>query len=256
MIKSSIIKEYLKNPKKNYLTFDIKYSKKESEYLDNLNINKKITFDHFGNIDDFDHQKLNDFIKNIGDNQNIEILSKIVKKILTKVTSAYQTKFCWLTIRVTIPSHEYDIPRWHKDGTFFTNSDNLQSKFVTVLKGPGTMFVKKSKLVNEIYNKNIEDMRKISVKLGKRISELDKNISSKFRRKLAVKFEKYKNQIKTKKGLVFYSGTFKDNEENGLIHSEPILNESRLFISILPGNESELYGLIKRWGISTNIITV
>ena len=32
MIKTSIIKEYLKNPIKNYLTFDIKYTKKETEY--------------------------------------------------------------------------------------------------------------------------------------------------------------------------------------------------------------------------------
>jgi len=143
MIKTSIIKEYLKDPKKNYLNFDIKYTKKETEYLDNLNIDKTLTSDHFGNIDNFNNQKLNDFLKNIGDNQNIEILSKIVKKILTKVTSAYQTKFCWMTIRVTMPSNYFDIPRWHKDGNFFRNRVGFTSKFLTVLKGPGTLFIKK-----------------------------------------------------------------------------------------------------------------
>ena len=85
MIKTKIIKDYLKNPIKNYLTFDIKYTKKELEYLDNLNIKKTITFNYFGNIDNIDDNKLNDFIKNIGNNQNIEILSNIVKKIIIKI---------------------------------------------------------------------------------------------------------------------------------------------------------------------------
>ena len=59
MIKSSIIKEYLKNPsKKNHLTFDIKYTKKESDYLDNLNINNSVTFDHYGNIDQIRSSKI------------------------------------------------------------------------------------------------------------------------------------------------------------------------------------------------------
>ena len=145
-----------------------------------------------------------------------------------------------------MPTNAYDIPRWHKDGTFFVDSNNLQSKFVTVLKGPGTLFIKKSKLVNEIYDKNINDMRK---KINKSIPELENDIRNSFRKKLAVKFKKYKNQIKTKQGTIFYTGTNTNNNTNGLIHSEPNMDQPRFFISILPGNVSELNGLIKRWEI-------
>jgi len=163
MIKTSMIKKYLKDPKKNYLTFDIKYTKKELDYLDNLNITKKITFNYTGNIDNFDNDKLNNFLNDIGDNENIDILNKIIHKILVKITSAYQTKYCWMTIRVTIPTDEYDEPLeklcfskatlpkksldfldnepiWHKDGNFFQNPIKETFKFLTVLKG--TIFKK------------------------------------------------------------------------------------------------------------------
>jgi hypothetical protein len=99
--------------------------------------------------------------------------------------------------------------------------------------------------VNEIYDKNINDMRR---KISKSIPELENDIINIFRNKLAVKFKKYKNQIKTKQGIIFYTGT-NTNNIDGLIHSEPNMDQPRFFISILPGNESELNGLIKRWKI-------
>jgi len=50
----------------------------------------------------------------------------------------------WMAIRVTMPNNDYDIPRWHKDGNFFpqNNNETSTSKFVTVMKGPGTLLIK------------------------------------------------------------------------------------------------------------------
>ena len=39
---------------KKYLTFSIKYTKKELDYLDNFNITNRSNFDHYENIDNLD----------------------------------------------------------------------------------------------------------------------------------------------------------------------------------------------------------
>jgi hypothetical protein len=246
MIKKSIIKEYLKEFPKNYLTFDIKYTKKESNYLDNFNIKNSSTFDHYGNIDQLDDKKLNDFLNKIGDNENINILNNIIHKLTDKVTSSYNTKYCWMTIRVSLPHHDYDIPRWHKDGRFF-KSDDVQSKFVTVLKGPGTLFIKESKKVNEIYNKNNEEIREC-YKKNKVTKMFDNEIENKYRKILAKKLKNVKqNQLAPKQGLIFLVGTDEDYNLIGLMHSEPKNDTPRIFISILPGSENEIMDLQKRW---------
>jgi len=247
MIKTSIIKKYLKEFLKNYLTFDIKYTKKETEYLLNFNITTESTFDHYGNINNLDDKKLNDFLTNIGINDNINILNKIIHKLAGKVTSSYETNFCWLTIRITLPHHYFDIPRWHKDGNFFRDSNRIQSKFVTVLKGPGTLFIKKSKKIDEIYNKNneeeFESYKKLKVK-----TMFNEKIENKYRKILANKFKNIKhNQLKSNQGLIFLVGPDKNNNLHGLMHSEPTNDAPRIFISILPGSEIEIMELQKRW---------
>lgn len=272
MIKTSIIKKYLKEFPKNYLTFDIKYTKKESEYLDNFNITKWSTFNHYGNIDKLDDNKLDEFLTNIGNNQNINILNKIIHKLTNRITKAYQTKYCWLTIRVTLPHDGFNIPRWHKDGRFF-KSDRNQTKFVTVLKGPGTLFIKRSKKVNEIYEKYRAKKFNEYDNLKEK-TMINNDIENKYRKILANKFspKNFKhNQLGSRKGLIFLTGSPNDNLKNGLLHSEPCqskidklhpdikyMNEPcqstpRIFISILPGSESEILELQNKRFIRSNI---
>jgi len=255
MIKTAIIKKYLKELPKNYLTFDIKYTKKELDYLDNFNIIKESTFDHYGNIDNLDDTKLNDFLTKIGTNENISILNKIIHKLGKKVTKAFETKYCWLTIRVTLPSYRFDIPRWHKDGRFF-KSDREQLKFLTVLKGPGTLFIKKSNKVNEIYNKYREKKFNEYNKLKEK-TILNQEIETKYKKIFAKEFsqKKYKhNQLGSKKGLIFLTGSNKNNLKYGLLHSEPNIDTPRFFISIVPGSETEILELENRPPIRTNIL--
>ena len=92
MIKTSIIKEYLKEFPKNYLTFDIKYTKKESDYLDNFNIINSSSFDHYGHFDKLNDKKLNDFLTKIGNNENVDIINKIIHKLFTKITLVHYQK--------------------------------------------------------------------------------------------------------------------------------------------------------------------
>ena len=52
MIKITQIKQYLKDLPDDHLTFNIKYTQKELDYLNNLKILKSSSFSHFGSIED------------------------------------------------------------------------------------------------------------------------------------------------------------------------------------------------------------
>jgi len=246
MINIKHIKKYLKNISTNYLIFNIKYTQKELECINNLKVLNHGNFNHFGKIDTINNDGLNNFLSQVSNSSNINILNNIINKLLYNVTKAYDTEYCWMTIRCTLPNSSFDIPRWHKDGPFFVGSDTIQSKFVTVLKGPGTIFIKKSKKVNTIFEKYFQKKRNEYNKLL--IKDYNHKIENKYRKILARKLKDEKvNQLKSNQGLIFLSGSPKDNLENGLLHSEPKQDDTRIFISILPGSESEITNLQKRW---------
>lgn len=228
------IKKYLNNLSINHFIFDIKYTKKELDYINNLEITNSNNFDYFGDIN-------NIIFPNIFNNQTL--FNNIVLKLIRKISKSYNTNFFWLSIRISLPNTNFNIPRWHIDGTFF-NSNRIQSKFITVLKGPGTLFIKKSKNTHEIYNQTILNKYKEIQKDKKYVNEIyKKDIEEKYRKILANKFKniKYK-QLKNDQGLIFLVG------KDGLLHSEPKIDESRIFISILPGSQEEIQELKNRWG--------
>ena len=154
-------------------------------------------------------------------------------------------KYFWLAIRISPPNNHFDIPRWHKDGTFFTGDKNELSsvKFITTLKGPGTLLIKSTTQINNIYNKLLE----------KKFKEMDKyktiekkiKIDDNFRPIFAKKFSKEKIiQVKNNQGVLFYTG---NPENNAALHSEPKFDKSRIFISILPGSYNDIKELQKRY---------
>jgi len=62
----------------------------------------------------------------------------------------------WLDIRAQQSSEYFDIPRWHNDGTFFQRSKRRQWKLVSVILGPGTLFLVNGKEGNA----ELEERRK------------------------------------------------------------------------------------------------
>jgi hypothetical protein len=241
MINISNIKKYLKNPLNNHLLFDIAYTKKELKYIDNFIISNRSSFNFYGDKDNFSDDKLNTFLTNIGPNDDISILNNIINKLINKITKAYNTNYIWITIRITLPNHIFDIKRWHKDGPFFTNPERInQTKFVTVLKGPGTLFHTKSKLIDELYGKyrlkKFAEYDKLNI-----INTIDQTIEMKYRKIFISKFKhiKYK-QLKNNQGLIFITGNNYNDVKDGLLHSEPKADEPRFFISILPGTKEEI----------------
>jgi hypothetical protein len=125
----------------------------------------------------------------------------------------------------------YLIPRFHTDGRFFNINDknnNGQTKFITTLKGAGTIFVDANKEIRDIYN-NFRD------------NNIDKDIE--YRSKL-MNLLKNTNKINLKNNE---GAIFKSFDRNlAAIHSEPHITEPRIFLSIMPGNEEEINELYER----------
>ncbi len=202
-----------------------------------MSIKEVGNYDYYGNLESLDFK---DFFSKVGENnlKNIKIIEKIIKKITNKVLISFDMDHFWISIISSIPNNKFDIPRWHHDGFYFSNIDN-QAKFAFVLKGPGTLFIKKSKKVIESYNKIQDKYKKelneiVDIKL-RNDPEIQLKIKEKYRPIFAKELSKYKiRQVKNNQGVIFWGG--KDINSKAL-HSEPKIDQHRLFISILPGTK-------------------
>jgi len=199
--------------------FKIHYTKKELECIAKIDISQWKFYSHYGDIADCNPET---FFKEIGNNdsKNIEALCKIVSKLAKAVCKGYSTKHAWIDIRVSNPDNDYDIPRWHTDGNFFMDTPEdrkqIESKFVTVLRGDGTLMVSATKKEKEEYERI---MRANSPKTEEEADKYykDKQKQMELRLKTNKVFENKKvKQLKNNEGLIFIVG----NIDKALIHSE------------------------------------
>ena len=255
-ISSTKINKYITSDKYDFKRFKMHYSSKEILSIDTFNINKFAHFSHFGSYKDL--KNINEFLSTLGDNNKIlvNIMEKIIYNITKKVLKGYNMEHFWMDIRVSIPNNDYDIPRWHKDGNFFPNErydEKNTSKFVTVMKGPGTLLIKGTKRINKIYNKNFrQEMSELTPDspIAKSVEVADK-----YRAILAKKLSKEPVvQVKNNEALIFFTGVTKKGVpiqevdwSTGALHSEPKIDAPRMFISILPSTEDNIMALKKRW---------
>jgi hypothetical protein len=244
MISSSSIRKYLESEKYDYKTFKLKYTNSEINSINELNITNLTTFNYYGDLNSLDFEK---FFSKVGENspKTIKSIEKIIRKITKKVLNGFDMDHFWISIRAFTPTNSFDMPRWHYDGTYFTNIKQ-QAKFAMVLKGPGTLFIKKTKKVSESYNKIQEQSRKYFLDTMKKkgiessdfkaLSEISRESNEKYRPIFAKELSKYKiKQIKSNQGVVFWGG---QDPNYCALHSEPKIDQSRLFISILPGTKA------------------
>ena len=240
------IKSYLQYDKYDFKTFSMDYTISMKKTIDRLDLKVNDVFAHFGSIKDI--VNLNQFLSKLGTNttDDIKSIETLIMSIIRKVLKGYTKKHFWMDIRVTQPDHDFDIPRWHKDGNFFLQGpiELHTSKFATVLKGPGTLLIKGTKKVNQIYNENLIEQRKEYIPT-KDMKEQSRRIHKKYRPILAKKLANEKViQVKNTQGVIFFAG---NPREKAALHSEPPNDAPRLFISILPSTEANIKDLKERW---------
>ena len=178
----------------------------------------------------------------------------------------------WLTLRATIPTKEYDVPRWHVDDSFLSSITTPQSdgerskkwkqgwegkkdkkadkgwKLCTTLLGPNTLFLQSSS--------NPSALKTVCETRSRENAKRDHVCSSircvgcfdageAVRRSLAIEFAGEEVVQAKYREVVF----FRIGDEEGAVHSEPPCSVDRVFVNVVPGTEEDLRKLMKRYGM-------
>ena len=252
VLNQSNIKYYLEHEPKQFRIFDIPYYEKTIECLKSFKLeNDVLSYNYCGNNNSEDNfNNLRKYLKSLGSNPDdqIDILYNTIKNITKIVMSGYLEKrqHYWVTIRTVLkPHHRFDIPRWHCDGSYFSDKSELLkdeyfTKFVAVLKGPGTLFLKTTPEERKIFNKDQEEETPINGGINYMIEDLE------YRKALDLKKKGIVTQVEGNQGVIFIAYSKDNFRELCGIHSEPPMDAPRMFLSIVPGTEKEISELNKQ----------
>jgi hypothetical protein len=228
------------NPFKNSLVVcDLSLSQEECDALSTLQIQQDKTFSFFGSIEDLDPTKIEEFLREVsgGEQAGSSIVSQLVSMLANNAVQLVGNDSAWVDLRAgSDPEPYFDIPRWHQDGTFFSPSPQEgYYKFATALKGATTRFARirdldRYKILQAEYGRIVE-----------RLFGLDQKGEA---NTVRLELDSVVEEIDTKelRGAFFLVAN-----ENACAHSEPIIDEPRLFMSVLPGTLDQIESLRKRW---------
>ncbi len=169
---------------------------------------------------------LRSFLASIGENdqQHIETVAGIVSNIAEQVTKMLQKEAYWLALRVTKPldyDMSYTMPRWHSDGAYFETAEGeVVYKFILTLRGDKTLFGEAADL--------------------ERFEQIQKNLYDEQGRPDPVMTEELVSLVSALPTPTKMGGVMFQVGEGGAIHSEPTVTQPRIFMSVLPGDVSQI----------------
>ena len=184
-----------------------------------------------GNYDNFsDLHKIAEDCKNFfgrlgASDRKAVAQSRLVEKLVRQIVASFEAQTGWLSLRVTVPSKKYNIPRWHVDGHYYAPFVGDQHKAVVTLKGPHTLLVQ------------VTDAQRKALLEQQRLDTADARL---------IKADMLKSSTTTTAspgfGTLFITGS-----DCAAFHSEPPLTEDRIFLSVVPGSEEQIEELRRRW---------
>lgn len=260
---NKLIKMDISNINKNntYVIIDLHFTNEEKKILEKFSISNTKTYNRYGEIN-LVKSELPKYLRSIGtnDSESIKIISKLIIRIIHRFLDSVDKPSAWITIRTSKPHHGYDIPRWHMDGMYFGKHDTPGLKLVTTLKGPSTLLSnsKQKNIRQKIRNLNLDkSIQKLYQQLENASQKNDKNKIYEIQEKitdLRIISRKKIVKILDKKTITQMdngqAAIYTVNNSNyGCIHSEPPINQNRIFMSILPGTVEEINEMKIRWKI-------
>lgn len=221
--------------------FDLQISQQDLDLLQSLSIgvsdefkkHETIALNHYGTLDGYQHE-IFEYLKSLGcDNDRALKAAEIMYNIVHDILISLDQPEAWIAIRSFKSNHSYDEPRWHIDESLHTTDSGYSYKIIVALKGASTLLCNPSATVRAEF-----------FKTRSTASQSRNNATQSVRTRLA---NLLTNSIvlSAKKGqaAVFIMGS----EKFGAIHSEPVINEPRIFMSIVPGNHDQITELYNKW---------
>lgn len=213
---------------KSFATFDLNLPPTVMKDVQTLKVAQHSSYDNFGDIQNLRDETAR-FLEEIG---NAPALSQRVADAIDRLVkdslSTVKAETAWFTLRAFTGTHEFDKPRWHIDGYFYTPTETAQRKIATTLKGPGT-------LLNDLPDNLRSTFNKLLRTSGNTMAG---------RQALAQLVDPTQTQsIVPGQGVIFTVGS----EERAAVHSEPPIPGERLFMSLLPGTREQIAELRKNW---------
>ena len=222
--------------KSNLICLDVNLSKKETECLDNIKVDREFKqFNHYGVADKELKEYLQEYLNQIGNNteSNIGCVAGLIVRIHHGMIGGFDEVSAWTMVRVIMPTEDFNIQRWHADGSYFKSSKKVY-KLVMSLLGPQTLFGR----IN-----NLEKYKSLTKESGKNVQDniLDNNNPNKFKEEdLRIRKELLKIVEPIKSCEKRNAGIYLVGDDNAVVHSEPKIDTPRLFISVLPGSKEQI----------------
>jgi len=186
--------------------------------------------------DDMTNQ-LNEFLVTIGNNdqEGIDQLSGSIQGAVVSMMKDFGAEAAHVIVRVKLPTEEFSLPRWHRDGSFFVRENgNKIFKKVLTLKGVPTRFatISDEEAFQEIERAELKNNTKL---FEGSISDEDYKKEDIRIRNLYVNIANELSPLASGQSMVYEIG---GNEQ--VLHSEPDINESRIFMSVIVGSKDEI----------------
>ena len=194
-----------------------------------------LEFSYYGPINNELMKELTDYFGKLGGNSKeiINNISSLVIRVAEITQKDFNGESCWVNIRTTLPNNKYDIPRWHTDGRYFEHKpEEKVYKLVFTIKGSPTRFAEKTDSDNydrieggysdnyeSNFKNNPEEYKKEDIRIRKELMSTVKEIDP-----------------PNNEQAVMYLVDSKDAK----VHSEPKMNEPRVFMQILVGSKDQI----------------
>ena len=213
--------------------FNFALSDAEMEARERLKIGRAGTYNNFGNIPALEDEVAN-FIVSLG---TVALAAKHIAQLISRLTNeallTFNAETAWMTLRASLPNNSFDTPRWHMDGYFFHPYSGDQRKVAITLIGPGTLFNHLARESRQAFRECARHHQHAPLALeGREALVRIVNAGGGFERAGAMQ------------GTIFAVGS----AERAAIHSEPMIDSERLFLSLVPGSREQISELHERWG--------
>lgn len=228
--------------KRPYVNFDLELTDEEKALFQRFDLSYFGQLEHrFQEFNDYGdtsllEESLRIYLTKLGQNppQDIIMAANVMTRISQKALRYFETTHGWICLRPSLPNQDFQLPRWHRDGYFYSPYEDPQAKMVMALKGPPTLFYE----ATEEQRATMEAYDNAAPKLSPRMTKLKeyRAYQEGVRKQLADKVFDRSHAVTATAG----HGTIFTVGKNGAIHSEPDMNVPRLFFSILPGTAEQI----------------